>query len=179
MTRGGLSSRMCKRVVLYISIAELTSEESMVVSPYGFWSSPITSDLVVTDTIRLDQIALDGDAIYWVNLSRRSKADTSSTASFKGKSLSLLRLIMRTTSMFELACTNTAADHLLCRMGPSISPTSLISGFIGKMSDNNHAPSRHFGRMRFDMQMASLTAGAIALFAYRKTIRFRVRSSTL
>src|SRR6185312_7603346 len=37
----------------------------MVVSPYGFWNSPITSDLVVADAIRLDQIALDGDAIYW------------------------------------------------------------------------------------------------------------------
>jgi hypothetical protein len=61
---GGFS-RTCKRVVLYISFAELTSEESMVVSPYGFWSSPITSDLVVTDTIRFDQIALDGNAIYW------------------------------------------------------------------------------------------------------------------
>ena len=35
----------------------------MVVSPYGFWSSPITSDLVVTDAIRLDQVALDGNAI--------------------------------------------------------------------------------------------------------------------
>jgi dipeptidyl aminopeptidase/acylaminoacyl peptidase len=37
----------------------------MVASPYGFWISPITSDLVVADAIRLDQIALDGDAIYW------------------------------------------------------------------------------------------------------------------
>ena len=37
----------------------------MVVSPYGFWSSPITSDLVVADAIRLDQVALDGNAIYW------------------------------------------------------------------------------------------------------------------
>ena len=37
----------------------------MVVSPYGFWSSPITSDLVVADAIRLDQVALDVNAIYW------------------------------------------------------------------------------------------------------------------
>jgi hypothetical protein len=37
----------------------------MVVSPYGFWSSPITSDLVVADAVRLDQVALDGSAIYW------------------------------------------------------------------------------------------------------------------
>ena len=37
----------------------------MAASPYGFWTSPITSDLVVGDSIRLEQIALDGDAIYW------------------------------------------------------------------------------------------------------------------
>ncbi len=37
----------------------------MVASPYGSWTSPITSDLVGAAAIRLDQIALDGDAIYW------------------------------------------------------------------------------------------------------------------
>jgi dipeptidyl aminopeptidase/acylaminoacyl peptidase len=37
----------------------------MVTSPYGSWKSPITSDLVVADTFRLEQVALDGDAIYW------------------------------------------------------------------------------------------------------------------
>jgi dipeptidyl aminopeptidase/acylaminoacyl peptidase len=37
----------------------------MVASPYGSWTSPITSDLIVADAIRLDQVALDGDAIYW------------------------------------------------------------------------------------------------------------------
>jgi hypothetical protein len=39
--------------------------KSMAASPYGFWTSPITSDLVVADSIRLEQVALDGDAIYW------------------------------------------------------------------------------------------------------------------
>ena len=37
----------------------------MAASPYGFWTSPITSDLVVAESIRLDQVALDGDAITW------------------------------------------------------------------------------------------------------------------
>jgi hypothetical protein len=37
----------------------------MAVSPYGFWTSPITSDLVVADLIRLEQVALERDAIYW------------------------------------------------------------------------------------------------------------------
>ncbi len=34
-------------------------------SPYGFWRSPITSDLIVAEAIRLDQVALDGEDIYW------------------------------------------------------------------------------------------------------------------
>jgi len=37
----------------------------MVASPYGSWTSPITSDLVAAAAIRLDQVALDGDATYW------------------------------------------------------------------------------------------------------------------
>ncbi len=37
----------------------------MAPSPYGFWSSPITSDLVVGDTVRLEQVAIDGDAVWW------------------------------------------------------------------------------------------------------------------
>ena len=37
----------------------------MTESPYGFWRSPVTSDFVVADSIRLEQVALDGDVLYW------------------------------------------------------------------------------------------------------------------
>ena len=37
----------------------------MVASPYGFWRSPVTSDFVVADSIRLEQVALDGGVLYW------------------------------------------------------------------------------------------------------------------
>jgi dipeptidyl aminopeptidase/acylaminoacyl peptidase len=36
------------------------------VAPYGSWRSPITSDLIVAGTISLEQVALDGDDIYWI-----------------------------------------------------------------------------------------------------------------
>lgn len=36
------------------------------VAPYGTWKSPITSDLIVAETIGLGQIALDGDDVYWL-----------------------------------------------------------------------------------------------------------------
>ena len=32
---------------------------------YGFWKSPITSDLIVAETISLGQIALSGNDVYW------------------------------------------------------------------------------------------------------------------
>ncbi len=34
-------------------------------APYGSWKSPITSDLIVASTIRLGQIVLDGQDVYW------------------------------------------------------------------------------------------------------------------
>jgi dipeptidyl aminopeptidase/acylaminoacyl peptidase len=36
------------------------------VVPYGSWKSPITSDLIVSETINLGWIALDGEDVYWV-----------------------------------------------------------------------------------------------------------------
>ncbi|HEY9699633.1 MAG TPA: S9 family peptidase [Trichocoleus sp.] len=37
----------------------------MQVAPYGSWKSPITSDLIVAGSIRLGEIRLDGQNIYW------------------------------------------------------------------------------------------------------------------
>ena len=39
---------------------------SQAVAPYGSWKSPITSDLIVAETISLGQIALDGQVVYWL-----------------------------------------------------------------------------------------------------------------
>ena len=35
-------------------------------APYGSWKSPITADLIVSGTVGLDAITLDGDAVYWI-----------------------------------------------------------------------------------------------------------------
>lgn len=35
------------------------------IAPYGSWKSPITADLIVTGTIGIGGIALDGDDVYW------------------------------------------------------------------------------------------------------------------
>jgi dipeptidyl aminopeptidase/acylaminoacyl peptidase len=36
------------------------------VAPYGSWKSPITSDLIVSGTIGLSEVALHGDTAYWI-----------------------------------------------------------------------------------------------------------------
>lgn len=35
-------------------------------APYGSWRSPITSDLIITGTVGLEQVTLDGGDIYWI-----------------------------------------------------------------------------------------------------------------
>lgn len=40
----------------------------MKTSPYGSWKSPITSDLIVKESIGLSQVRLAGDDVYWVEL---------------------------------------------------------------------------------------------------------------
>ena len=38
----------------------------MQTAPYGAWRSPITSDLIVAETIRLGGVSFDGEDIYWL-----------------------------------------------------------------------------------------------------------------
>ncbi|MBV8883680.1 MAG: S9 family peptidase, partial [Chroococcidiopsidaceae cyanobacterium CP_BM_RX_35] len=38
------------------------------VAPYGCWKSPITSDLIVSATVGLGPVTLDGQDIYWVEM---------------------------------------------------------------------------------------------------------------
>ena len=37
-----------------------------IVAPYGSWKSPITSDLIVSATVGLEQPRPDGGDVYWV-----------------------------------------------------------------------------------------------------------------
>ncbi|CAN5513195.1 S9 family peptidase [soil metagenome] len=35
------------------------------IAPFGSWVSPVTADLIVGESIRLGQVAIDGDTLYW------------------------------------------------------------------------------------------------------------------
>jgi dipeptidyl aminopeptidase/acylaminoacyl peptidase len=37
-------------------------------APYGSWKSPITSDLIVKESIGLGQVKMEGDDIYWIEM---------------------------------------------------------------------------------------------------------------
>ncbi len=39
-----------------------------IIAPYGSWASPITSDLIVSDTIKLIELAIDREDVYWVEM---------------------------------------------------------------------------------------------------------------
>jgi dipeptidyl aminopeptidase/acylaminoacyl peptidase len=43
------------------------------ISRYGSWKSPITSDLIVSGTIGLGQITIDGEDVYWVETRPQEK----------------------------------------------------------------------------------------------------------
>src|SRR5436190_8199507 len=38
------------------------------IAPYGTWKSPITSDLIVKETVGLSQPRIDGEDIYWIEM---------------------------------------------------------------------------------------------------------------
>jgi dipeptidyl aminopeptidase/acylaminoacyl peptidase len=43
------------------------------IAPYGSWKSPVTSDLIVSESITLGQPMLDGDDIYWIEARPQEK----------------------------------------------------------------------------------------------------------
>ena len=50
-------------------------------APYGSWRSPITSDLIVAQSIGLSEVRFDGDEIYWLE-SRPQEAGRSVVVRF-------------------------------------------------------------------------------------------------
>ncbi len=59
----------------------------MQIAPYGSWRSPITSDLIVAQSVGLPEIRLDDGGIYWLEV-RPSEAGRSVVVSHStGKDL--------------------------------------------------------------------------------------------
>ena len=39
-----------------------------IIAPYGSWKSPVTSELIVSDSVSIGDVALHGDDIYWTEM---------------------------------------------------------------------------------------------------------------
>ena len=37
-------------------------------APYGSWKSPITADMIATQSLSLGEVAVDGDDVYWLEV---------------------------------------------------------------------------------------------------------------
>ena len=59
-------------VILSINSQMAGMKESFLkVAPYGSWKSPVTSDMIVDESVQIEQIIVDGSMIYWSE--RRAK----------------------------------------------------------------------------------------------------------
>src|SRR5262249_26395448 len=58
-------------LVTRLRIQSLTAMPSPTIAPYGSWKSPITSDLIVAETIRLGGVFIEGADIYWLEMRPR------------------------------------------------------------------------------------------------------------
>lgn len=70
--RGGFLRRRWPLLLLALAMSAPAAAAAPKPKPataavgFGAWKSPITSDAIVADSLKLGQVALDGDAIYWV-----------------------------------------------------------------------------------------------------------------
>ena len=94
----------------------------MQTAPYGSWLSPITSDLIVAQSVGLSEIRFDGGEIYWLE-SRPQEAGRSVVVSQRtGRDLLPAPFNARTRVHEYGGGAWTVADAF------STSPTSRING---------------------------------------------------
>ena len=77
------------------------------VAPYGSWKSPITSDLIVAQSISLSEVRLDGGTVYW--LEGRPQEQGRFVVVRAGRRRRGGLTSRRSRSMCARACTNMAA----------------------------------------------------------------------
>src|SRR5262245_54468800 len=109
-------------------------------APYGSWKSPITSDLIVTQSIGLSEVRFDGEDVYWLearpqeqgrNVVVRAGAAGAGAADIAPPPFNVRTRVHEygggawTVANGVLYFSN-FADGRLCRLGPGESePTSL------------------------------------------------------
>ena len=111
-------------------------------SPYGSWASPITTDLILAESVGLGQIALDGDDVYWVELrplEAGRQVVVKRTPDGAGSDVTPAPFNVR-TRVHEYGGGAYAVSG-----GRSTSPTSPINGSTGSLSGKSPVPSPRKG----------------------------------
>ena len=147
------------------------------VAPYGSWKSPITSDLIVTATVGLGQIALDGEDVYWVEL-RPSEGGAQLCRSPHARRDGLGRDARRASTRAH-AYTSTAAATSPCATVWSTSqtsPTSASTASVAGVAPQPITPEQSYRYSDFVVD-----ARRLLLFAVREdhTVEGREAVNTL
>ena len=111
-------------------------------APYGSWRSPITSDLIVAQSIALSEARLDGETSTGSKAGRRSRAAPWSCVPSAGGAKPTSR---RSHSTRAPACTNTAAARGPSPTALSISPISPTAASIGRLRCRTRAGAADAG----------------------------------
>ena len=112
-------------------------------APYGSWKSPITSDLIVAQSITLSEVRLDGGHVYW--LEGRPQEQGRYVVVRAAAAAAPTDMTPRRSTRAR-ASTNTAADHGPCGTAPSIF--------------SNFADGRLYRQARWRIRAAAADAGA-------------------
>jgi hypothetical protein len=146
--------------------------------PYGSWQSPITSDLIVTQSIGLSEVRFDGQSVYWLearpqeqgrNVVVRAGGAGASTTDLVPKPFNVRTRVHEygggawTVALGVLYFSN-FADGRLYRLGPGESEPAPLT--------QRHSRAIAIG----NSQMASLTMAVISGSAYGRT-SFRPRAA--
>jgi hypothetical protein len=133
--------------------AQRSAVGSPAVAPYGSWKSPITSNLIARQSIKLSEVRLDGDDVYW--LEDRPQEN--------GRCVVVRRTAqsIRRPIAHERKCTLTAEVPGSLTMATSISTTCPMVGCIGKIEILRSRSRSHLHLLRRKktgaMPTASLT----------------------
>src|SRR5580700_1946135 len=98
-------------------------------APYGSWQSPITSDLIVTQSISLSEVRFDGQAVYW--LEARPQEEGRNVVVRAGGAGHLRLTSCQSRSTCAPARTNMVAAHGQSRSASSIFRISRMAGCTG------------------------------------------------
>jgi hypothetical protein len=115
------------------------------VAPYGSWRSPITSDLIVSETIGLGSITVDRNDILWLETRPREA----------GRNVIVRRNagghVQDVTPTPFSARTSMAVVPLSSSMASCTSQTTLTNGYTGNRTRGNHKLLHRRGRYAMPM----------------------------